>query len=1112
MSRSKALKAETAQQSQALKEAQAYGQLNPYALSMLAQQQQLKKDEWSPNIVPMQVAGVPAVQTQFAGTDYYNTVAPRYIAPGYEHLRQVANTRAYKADENRAAFERFKENIDTVALPGNLNPTKMMIKEMINATEKELENYDMADAGKFIKEKAHNITMNGLAALKTMEAKAKNHTDMAQEGSMNFTGEDGKGFSPSQVQAALATVNSESSYDPPQYDDNGNLVYSGNVKFFSPVTYRDVRNNLVTFADKIKADTFYSRDKKGNMILTANPDSFASSYFMKNEEISPQKVANVLHNALQGEGGYDYIFTEANAKSIVEMERLKQLPPKEQADYIRKLLTESKEDINIYNKDAKKEKAAEVAKSLKLSDEQLIKEAPNLIAKTHATKEINSIMNQVIGTFSFSKEDMELIENKEQAAAISKRYGKTDEEEEDTYQQFYNPVYINTSTSDSISGIAYETANLEADIKNQRDIIETARKDLTPEEFASSPHVQNALAKINSNEEALKNYEALLPTLNKQNQSIFYPVLEKIMGGPFKVESLYQGYLGKAAKLNTPALSRDKFFSGIWTAVHAERDNDDNTSAKKVFASLGIPTDIGDTSSIFASKFEDTSNSAVRAAAQSGQRGAIFIPDANTKAMQAAMKPIADNQLLNMTVAIAKESKKTYKDGLPKGYIDKDTLIFTALDNPSEKQHLAKAFKQFQDGQTSALHKQGFHYFQRVNPTGAEGIDLYTSFKKQYDADINEVLDLDKSTIALNGDVGRGNDRGKVIYNISAQVRPIGDKDSSEVKKAKQELSKAGNIYNIPVLAMNGTNQRVMDSQSEAVIRKIVEDGNIFNNLNPYMAKTVISLYANFSGIRTKVDNLGLPGLSGVFQDSKNTKALEVDGQTLYISGNNVGRGSRDLDYDIHIKENGVSKYLAEDKDGNKFYSSMDNILKHGYKRAFFESPEEITAFVQGGILQKQRAANFKKGGGGQGSGQSGFVRKDAPTSSMVLTTGKGTKVTHDVYNTNVVPLPASLPTNGNVLLPYIDKSVVDKATNVTTTYGLTVTGALRTKQHDLKGSSDAAENSKHFLGKGLDFTYDNKALALVRALDSDPSLKTRLGISYYLVHGKDKHLHLEFL
>ena len=61
----------------------------PDALLALLAKQQYKDDTWKPSVINYRASGVPAVQTQLAGTQYYDTTDNQYMAPGYEHLRDI---------------------------------------------------------------------------------------------------------------------------------------------------------------------------------------------------------------------------------------------------------------------------------------------------------------------------------------------------------------------------------------------------------------------------------------------------------------------------------------------------------------------------------------------------------------------------------------------------------------------------------------------------------------------------------------------------------------------------------------------------------------------------------------------------------------------------------------------------------------------------------------------------------------------------------------------------------------------------------------------------------------------------------------------------------------
>lgn len=64
---------------------------SPEALLALMQRQQFRQpDKWQPSVVNFQPSGVPTVQTQLAGTQYYDTTPTQFIAPGYEHLRELS--------------------------------------------------------------------------------------------------------------------------------------------------------------------------------------------------------------------------------------------------------------------------------------------------------------------------------------------------------------------------------------------------------------------------------------------------------------------------------------------------------------------------------------------------------------------------------------------------------------------------------------------------------------------------------------------------------------------------------------------------------------------------------------------------------------------------------------------------------------------------------------------------------------------------------------------------------------------------------------------------------------------------------------------------------------
>lgn len=1080
---------------------------SPEALVSLLQQQSIKRpEEWKPSVINYQASGVPSVQTQLAGTDYYDTTGNQFVAPSYEHLKDLSVKRSLEADEQKSSWNKFMSTADSFD-PGTNESYKTAaanIKEALVKHDDNLKQGMWSQNNDLISQFSSDIVdKKGLGQLMSIKAAKAEADANIKELSGAYNPIDGGGIAPEAL--AYWYANSGKSNDA-IFDKEGNMI---NKLSFTPASIYEHRNlpkEIDSTVDKIKSSSRPVVGKNGEVLYSILTDQYGMT---TREEVTAEQIQAKVSDYMYNNGGDAYLQQQAKIAAFNNMGNAT-------LEGLRAMVQEGAEREQLTDKAGGK-----FTKLLKEGDQALIKNAEGILAANEFYDMKSSLIGASVAanaftkdTYQFFKDDDAIDEKNHQRRLTEARAKGESIEALDTTPKFS----FYTTASESVQFLNPENAyNVQTRLKSIDESISAAEVQL--KNLETSGKTDNAqYGELKRTVQALKAEEK---TINDSSNAIingygnYLWETEKI-----SFNQLYQNDYLPSVKGNP--VDRDYFFRTVTAAIAAETDDDPKTTGESVLSKSKIGITIkGNRRDKGIGKYNRIESMPGSSYAMGTDSGKPYIND--------------DANLLNMVTKVGKNLRDAYKDNQSNSVLSgkkaptpnartlqSDIVYLNPIIGATEKDPEAKYFNDV----LSSISKQSLQGIEGVtmyDMSGKTGIGLSSYMNEKYKITpeiFNEVFDRDlNQSEVLPTTTQTYGKNGQIAYSLRLKLNNVTDSMSGDAKKAIERIkADIGNNTHFETRINLGRNQDSSDKMiGEAVKGLYMKNLLSRESIPPVIMQQAALVYGNVTGINAGIDAAKINSLdTSPAGKGRKEAVIKANGKKFIVQA--FSSDNKSKMFTMELEQDGQRKFITFDEKGDaKYHTQAEiNASKGTLEKKVFNNDLDVKAFINMGLIEDQLPTqSFNKGGAtnATASTQSDFNRATAPTYKNTVTLANGKTVVQNTYvpTGQLVDLTArgikALPSAG---IPMVRAEVADAVENVFKTYGLSVGGGLRTVEHKVKGS---AKNSKHYEGYSLDIANDANSAAFIKKIIGNKKLQQQLGIEWANVHdrGSGNHLHLDF-
>lgn len=1072
----------------------------PEALASLMAQQQIRKpDEWKPSIVNYQASGVPSVQTQLAGTQHYDTTANQFVAPGYEHLKELSIKKDLEGKQYKSKYE---NTMDTIAgMDVGNNPTHIKALQNIQqAAAKHTENlrqgvwgYNTDMVNDFTKDVVTNKGLSQLIAVKAQQAEAN---EKIKELTGDYDPVNGGGIPPGEIEYAMAnsgTVNDA------VMDENGNMLNTLSFKAKPIYEHRNMPKEVGDTTSKLMASATVRKDEDGNFLYQLAPNQYGIT---SNTEVTEEQVRAKVEDYLYLNGGNDYLKHKARVSAFNNVGGVT-------LDGLKLLVKQGKE--------MEGENGGIFTDLSSADDKKLIQEASGILAASEFRDMRRSLLNGAEAANAYNKEELSFFNDtdglaRDKEAREAKAAKLAGIEPEVNKFSFFttnsqivealNPENM-YNTNKELSDIGAEIINAEAQIKS---LGSTRGGNAT--DNAKYAELKQTIQGLKNRESNIRNTTATL--VNGVGDYMWET--QKI-----SLSQIYDlDYL--PSMKGKDAVDRNYFMNTITAAIAAESDNDSKTTAADVLSKSKIGT------GIYSGNRKNKNIGAYNTSKESNNPEDYGFTSDSSK------------NLLELTTRVGKDLKKAYKDNadgvagvkMPQQRTKlTDLLYINKVQGATEKDTEAMSL----NNNITAISNQSLTNFEGLtmyNIDGSVGKSFPLAMKDEFNIDptvLKNIFDLedksDTGSMVLPTTTQTYGNAGSIAFALKLKLKKANDNMTPDEKKAikKIEAKIGANTHYETRVNLGGANQK----QAEELIGNSVRALYLANSLTGKIPRTILQqaalVHANVTGLSKAIDEARINSIPvGPNASKRNDIVDKAAGRSYHLSAFSSDNGKSKM-FTMEVDEGNGKFFLTNNGTDDPSYHTQAEIDKDPkLQKMVFNNDLEVKAFISMGRLEKERQnkidslrGNFNEGGAGSSSvATMKFKRDTAPTYKNTVTLANGKQVEQTTYVKNLADLSKSVKFLPSAGIPMVSSDVADKATNVFNTYGLTIGGGLRTKEHQVKGS---AENSKHYAGYSLDVANDANSTAFTKKIIGNVALQKQLGIAWADVHdvGNGKHLHLEF-
>ena len=1069
----------------------------PEALASLMAQQQIRKpDEWKPSIINYQASGVPSVQTQLAGTQHYDTTTNQFVAPGYEHLKELSIKKDLEGKQYKSKYE---NTMDTIAgMDVGNNPTHIKALQNIQqAAAKHTENlrqgvwgYNTDMVNDFTKDVVTNKGLSQLIAVKAQQAEAN---EKIRELTGDYDPVNGGGIPPDEIEYAMqnsGTVNDA------VMDENGNMLNTLSFKAKPIYEHRNMPKEVGDTTSKLMASATVRKDEDGNFLYQLAPNQYGIT---SNEYVTEAQVRAKVEDYLYLNGGNDYLKHKARVSAFNNIGGVT-------LDGLKLLVKQGAE--------MEGENGGIFTDLSSADDKKLLQEASGILAASEFRDMRRSLLNGAEAANAYNKEELSffndtdgLARDKEARDAKAAKLAGIEPE--------VNKFSFFTTSSQSVEAlnpsntynINKELSEIGAEIMNGEAALKSMKASGSFDN-AKYAEVQQGIQNLKNREKTIRGNVNTL--VNGYGDYIWQT--RKI-----SFSQLYdQDYL-PSMKGKDP-VDRDYFLNTLTAAIAAESDNDSKTTAHDILSKSKLGLGISSTRAKGLGSF----NKKI-----SGIAGPLSMGTGGGSSVH------SDENLLTFATSVGKDLKKAYTDNksgvsgaLMPGTktLQSDLIYINKIEGATTTDVEASSL----NSNITAISNQTLGNLEGVkmyNIDGSPGKSFPLAMKDEFNIDSNvlkNIFDLtdksDTGSMVLPTTTQTYGNAGAIAFALKLKLKPITKDMSPDEKRAIEKIqAKIGANTHYETRVSLGANQK----QNEELIGKSVKALYLSNALGEKVPRVILQqaalVHANVTGLSKAIDAARINDIPVGPNSSKRNDIVDGD-RKYHLSAFSTDNGKSKM-FTMEVDEGNGKFFLTNNGTDEPSYHTQAEIDKNPkLQKMVFNNDLEVKSFISMGRLERERQAkidarkiNFNEGGAGSSSvATMNFTRKTAPTYKNIVTLANGKQVEQTTYVKNLADLSKSVKFLPSAGIPMVSADVADKATNVFNTYGLTIGGGLRTKEHQVKGS---AENSKHYAGYSLDVANDANSAAFTKKIIGNKALQKQLGIAWADVHdvGNGKHLHLEF-
>lgn len=1056
--------------------------------------------DWRPTVVPLGGTQTPVTQGQVTGALSWDNTPMNWVAPGYGELKDISILKDTEAKFQKTAWEKAKEslfNLGSDSTDPSFIQAKMKMNEAIDNYDKQLKGQLWSDnenrIDEFTSELLNKKGGRQFLAMKQADAANRERVGEAIDEYDPVTSTGG-------IQGFKKSYYLTPQYKAFEFDSNGNVIGGGQVTY--PEIYKE--RNLFSELDKATKDTKAFQDigqvdENGNRLYLVDTGMFGKYMNVNEKYVTEDRIREIAKAHLLATGGYEYIQNEAKIKEFNQP-----LTTDEARIRLSELASIKGGKDNHYT----------VLNNL--SDKQLQESLKSgLGVALQAVDLNNSLLSGAISKSAYSEKTLEFVDDtvaqfaqNEYTKSLYDKASKSgagngDEEGRGLVPySFMNNTISTYETFDPSSAVS---------LQNQRIKLADEQVNLTAQltEMIKNPGYQND-ANYQQAIQRKADIDAQLVDMQEDMKKS-----TKVIGNIIKKDtqvglySLYSDFAGQAKFEGKGAPDRDTFNNAISAAILAEADEDPRTTAEDILNKNGIGTNI-----------DYDNNKFINSVDKGNMKGWSVITGSKFTSKNEGATPIIEKankgDLLSIVrrggAALKKESKERNHINNSET-IKRDTSIFT-IEGDTEKFVEAKRFANAEKNLTDFV-QNNLETLRIFNPSGnpnEEGtLASFISNKTGLEIkDINKAMVLSKASLSTTQSFGK--DKGSV-YVAQFKLKNITQKDDPDIYDIQEKIREklAGNTTLNYRFTLD-KNQKAVGEEMQIALKELIlaNKGNISGLTATARNRAALAL-GNMDGTNNAIDMLNIYNLDGSGRNpNKASKNVKYSGYDLRITARDLpfAKKAVDKDFTIQVKDEGVYKTVGFLNGQAGLYTDEELKANPQITRQNFDTDLDIKAYLN--LLRLDSESSFNKGSGDSSVNFTGNrdIRADKSKqySTTLIRNGRPFETNTYVNPNELINITGKVKLANNAGIPYLHKDIAQNATTVLNSYGLTVTGGLRTKEHF---PSNSAPNSSHFNGYAVDVKDDINSNRFFKEINKNPKLKERLGITF--THDGD-HVHITFL
>ena len=1077
--------------------------ITPEALLGYMQQQQFRKDDsWKPSIVNFQPNGAPVVQTQLAGSYSFNTVAPQYIAPGYEHLRDLSIKKDLEGQEQYSRWDKVRQSVGEADV-SSLDPSYGQVMNGINTAMSDHDNNlrqgKWSENNGLISDFTNDIVKNkGLGdVMSTLSAVGEAKANFKAQGDEYDPKTQTGGISPEERAYYAANPGT---FKQAQFDKNGN--YIGGVGFTPATVYatRNIPKEIQDATDKIMASSVRGADglySLGDLAYQYGIDT--------HKRVTADQVADIVKSHIYGTGGKEYLDHKARVNVFNKYGDIDTTDPAV-LEEVKRIATDMANEPNNPNSDM-------LRKIISKGDSFVAANAINILGAKETNDLNDTLLGGAVSRSAFDEISTQYLKDELGMSEYMERLKSSLKGEEEAKA----PADVLYSLTAGSASILVKVDSTTPVAIREQEATWTARaaqldKDLTAYKGDMGANSEES-AKYRAMSIERAELERKLEDSKTYSKVVVQPY-EKMVASSGKSLTQIASIYNQAVDKN---MSTREFKLAFSRAVQLRIEGKDVGQA---MAESGLKSSI-DLTKIkpeFRRNFKGTYGSIVEGYGE------------DQKAIE--------NQNVGNLANIVKNTADKWKKENP-GNVNPEALydaaIITGIEGDTEKSPGGRKYANYLASNKSMAQDVNNFIVSDSQAGSNKKLTIIDEIAEKTGVDVGFINGLleNKNLYAASIQTGNAKKEGRPMFFFKADIKE-GNKDAESIEKVEKLKEAYPNGISIPVMLTPSVEKMNIESMRDATISLFKELKTTKQKPGIAFENTLNNIALGFgvsSNISSQIDGANLYGLSGRGFNAtqlpngllSSQRAVTIDGQQLIITAlDDPGAKDKwDKSFAVSLKKDGkVYEYYdnsvtgeralmtASDKDTQETPSQW---VKHG-----FETDTDVKAFISRSYMDALiEKGSFNTGGGGQSGSRAfeGWKRAKSGTyKSKLISNGETELHTTYVPQDKLKSLVGSgVKMQSSVNLPYVHSDVYNNVINTMKANDLTLTGGLRTQEHQVKGS---AENSKHYLGVTVDIADDAKGKAFVKKIKGNPKLQKELGISWYDVHdkGSGMHLHLEFM